>query len=403
MFSGDNSKKCMKIAFIGQKGIPVISGGVERRVEELSTRMVAAGHQVFVYARKDYTEYQNPQYKGVDLVYLPAIATKNLSTISHTFFATMHALFQDYDVIHFQAPGPSTLSWIIKFFKPKTALVATFNSQDFKHQKWGWFAQKYLQFGEWMISNVPDQTIVVSQLLKRYVRRKFRRQAKVINNGASVYDLKTLGQASLNHWGLKKKKYFLSVSRLVRHKGIHYLIEAFNQGQKTGTIPADFKLVIVGESAFTNDYVKYLQKLGSVNANIIFTKNQSGQPLAELFAQALAFVQPSEAEGLSNALLEAMGYGLVPIISNIPENRYPVDSHGLIFQNKNIRDLKQQLIFAINNPKIMRQLSAGAKKHIQANYSWDENARRTLEIYSNILQKKGAQQKICLQQMVEKN
>ncbi|NLC31207.1 MAG: glycosyltransferase, partial [Candidatus Moranbacteria bacterium] len=45
----------MKIALIGQKGIPAKFGGVERHVEELAGEMVKKGHQVFVYARNNYT------------------------------------------------------------------------------------------------------------------------------------------------------------------------------------------------------------------------------------------------------------------------------------------------------------------------------------------------------------
>jgi glycosyltransferase involved in cell wall biosynthesis len=43
----------MRIAFLGQKGIPAIHGGVERYVEELSTRLASRGHAVWVYVRKD--------------------------------------------------------------------------------------------------------------------------------------------------------------------------------------------------------------------------------------------------------------------------------------------------------------------------------------------------------------
>ena len=45
----------MRIAMIGQKGIPTLQGGIERHVEDLSTMLVKKGHQVFVYTRPYYT------------------------------------------------------------------------------------------------------------------------------------------------------------------------------------------------------------------------------------------------------------------------------------------------------------------------------------------------------------
>lgn len=41
----------MKIAMIGQKGVPATYGGPERHVEELGRRLVAMGHEVSVYVR----------------------------------------------------------------------------------------------------------------------------------------------------------------------------------------------------------------------------------------------------------------------------------------------------------------------------------------------------------------
>ncbi len=376
----------MKIAFIGQKGIPVSSGGVERRVQEVATRMAKMGHEVFVYARNDYTPEKLSEYQGVKIIHLPSIATKHLGTITHTFLASVHAIFKRYDIVHYQAPGPSSLCWIIKIFSPSTGLVATFNSRDEKHQKWGKVAQAYLKFGEFVINKVPDKTIAVSTFLREYSKRNFGNNPVVIRNGSAV---NLIGKGNeIKKWDLKKDNYFLSVSRLVKHKGIHYLIEAFKNAQRTGEIPENFKLVIVGDSAHTDDYVSYLKKISGRDKNIIFTGSQWGEDLSQLFTNAFAFVQPSEAEGLSNALLEAMGYGLAPISSDIPENTIVVGQNGLIFENKNIKDLENNLVFAVKNPECIKRLGREAKSNVERNYNWDENALETLQLYGELLMEK---------------
>ncbi len=96
---------------IGQKGIPFISdGGVERHVEELATRLAARGHKISAYVRPRFIVSGQKNYKGVRLISLPSIPTKNLDTITHTFLATLHVLFQKVDVIHYHGVGPSTLA-----------------------------------------------------------------------------------------------------------------------------------------------------------------------------------------------------------------------------------------------------------------------------------------------------
>ncbi|MFA5961081.1 MAG: glycosyltransferase family 4 protein [Parcubacteria group bacterium] len=379
----------MKIAFIGQKGIPVSSGGVERRVQELATRMAKLGHEVFVYARKNYASELISEYKGVKIIYLPCVETKNLGAITHTLIASLHAIFQKYDIVHYQAPGPSSLCWIMKLFNPSTGLVATFNSRDEKHQKWGRIARAYLRFGEFVINKVPDRTISVSKLIKEHSREKYGNEhITVIHNGSAI--MPTNETDELDKWDLEKNHYFLTVARLVRHKGIHYLIEAFKSAKKKHALPENLKLAIVGDSAYTDDYVTYLKKIAEADADIIFTGSQSGASLAQLYANAFAFVLPSEAEGLSNVLLEAMGYGLAPIISSIPENTIVVEDNGLTFENSNASDLEKMLILAASNPENTKRLGLLAKQSVEKNYSWDENVSRTLKLYSALLQEKNS-------------
>jgi glycosyltransferase involved in cell wall biosynthesis len=349
--------------------------------------MVRLGHEVFVYARNNYTSKNIHEYKGVRIIHLPSIPTKHLSTISHTFLATLHAIFKGYDVVHYQAPGPSTLCWLIKIFRPRTALIATFNSLDRQHQKWGLLARAYLNWGEKIIVTVPDKTIVVSQILKKYAQKKYGQETIAINNGSAVIE-KPGNYEEIKKWGLENRRYFLTVSRLVRHKGIHYLIKAFNSLQKSGKIPADFKLVIVGDSAFTDDYVKYLKDLSRKNANIIFTGNQKDLSLARLYSCAYTFVQPSEAEGLSNALLEAMGYGLAPIVSDIEENILPVSDTGIIFQSKNIADLEEKMLFSLEKKNLLSDLGQKAKARVEFLYDWDCNALETLALYRRVITQK---------------
>ena len=82
----------MRIAIIGTKGMPAASGGIERHVEELSTRLAKDGFQVTVYTRPWYTGPVPKTYKGVRLVPMRSVKTKHLDAISHTFNAVMHAM-----------------------------------------------------------------------------------------------------------------------------------------------------------------------------------------------------------------------------------------------------------------------------------------------------------------------
>ncbi|HLC95401.1 MAG TPA: glycosyltransferase family 4 protein [Patescibacteria group bacterium] len=371
----------MKIAFIGQKGIPAISGGVERHVEELATHLAASGQEVFVYVRSYYTDRALLEYAGVKLIHIPTIHTKHLDAITHTFLATIHALFQNYDIVHYHSIGPSILSILVRIFRPGVRVFATFHSRDYLHQKWNVLARLFLHIAEMMTCTIPEHTIVISQTLERYAEKKYNKRFLMIPNGADVaFEPDT---SLLTQWDLRPKRYILSVSRLIKHKGIHYLIKAFNELEDTNKVPNNFKLVIVGGPANTEEYVQFLALLARGRRNIIFVGEQTGIALETLFSHAYIFVQPSEDEGLSLALLEAMGHGVMPVVSNIPANREAIAQTGVWFQSKNIDSLKKELAYFINRPEEVNIFGKMAEERVRNEYSWDAIARRTLEAYED--------------------
>lgn len=376
----------MKIAYIGQKGIPAKSGGVEKHVEELAVRMAKRGHEVFVYARNNYSDKNLTEYRGIKVIYLPSISTKNLDAISHTFFATMHALFQDYDVVHYQAIGPSSLSFIIKLFKRKAIVIATHHCQDYFHKKWGGFAKSYLKFGEYAAINFTDKVIAVSKNLGLYIKLRYKKEAEVVTNGVDVFPSKKTEY--LEKWNLQRGGYIIYVGRFIRHKGVHYLIEAF-KSLEDKHLTRGKKLLIVGDGFYTDDYVKELKDTSRGRENIIFTGSLEGEELAQLFSHAYLFVQPSEAEGLSLALLEAMGYGRAIIASDIKENREPLDEEiALFFRSGDARDLEEKLVFLINSPDLAKDMGETAAQKASREYGWETIVEKTEMIYSQTLSQK---------------
>jgi len=383
----------MRIAFIGQKGIPAHFGGIERHVEELSTRLAAAGNEVFVYGRPWYLkgredEINSRKYKGVNLVILPSIKSKHLDAISHTFISTIHALFQSYDVIHYHGVGPSLLAWLGRVFRPSTKVVTTFHCIDRKHQKWGFFSRLALRLGEWCACRFTHQTIVVSKTLHEYCSQTYECEAVYIPNGVCLPDLSQKNEraAVLKKFGLESNKYLLMVSRLVRHKGAHYLIEAFNQ--ISADYP-DYKLAIVGGSAFTDDYVKSLKAMAAGNPKIVFTGYENGENLRDLFVNSYAVVHPSESEGLPIAVLEAMSYGKIVLASDILENLEVIDGgYGLSFHNKDINDLALKLRYVLEGPQEITRIGLKGRDRVAVEYDWNDIVKKTIAVYQNLITEK---------------
>ena len=375
----DSYNNDMKIYIIGQKGIPAISGGVENHVENLATKLVKNGHEVFAYTRYNYSGKNNKEYQGVKLIPLPSLATKNLDAISHTFLACLDFIFKrKADLIHFHSIGPASLIWMIKLFKPKTKIVFTFHSQCYYNTKWGKLAKFYLMLGERIGCLLADKVIVVSKSLKKYVENKYKKQVEYIPNGVKFIEKKEVKDIK-EKWNLEKNSYILSVSRIVKNKGLEYLVEAYQK------IETDKKLVIVGEGNFLNK----LKELAKGNQNIIFTGIQSGNILEELFSNAHLFVQASEAEGLSISLLEAMSAKLPLLISNIEANTDVVLGNALIFENKNVEDLRNKLELFLKQEEgfCIDKIKENNYNRLLSEYNWDKIVINLVNIYSCLTNK----------------
>jgi len=385
-----------KIAFIGQKGIPVSQGGVERHVEELALHLSNNGHSIYVYTRPQWVPKEYKKYDQVNLISLPSLRTKNFDAISHTFLSTLHAIFVlNADIIHYQGVGPSLLAWLPRILNPRIKIVSTIHSADWEHKKWSPFAQFMLKLGAKFACRFSHNVIAISRSLQRYCLTKYKDETNYIPNGVSIPEKNnTIEKKVLASFGLLPNKYLLIVSRLVPHKGVHYLIEAFKILKKQ-TIKNDkiqnFKLVIIGSTAFTENYQKFLLKLTNGRSDIIFTGIQTGANLDAIFRNAYLYVQPSESEGLSISILEAMAYGKAVLVSDIEENLELIagtaetGSVGFDFQNKNIIDLTQKLKILLEHQSIVHQVGAKAKNYVEVYYNWEEITARTEKIYKNIV------------------
>ncbi|MFA6995182.1 MAG: glycosyltransferase family 4 protein [Patescibacteria group bacterium] len=363
----------MKIAFIGQKGIPANNGGVEKYVESLAVNLVALNQEVLVYNRQDYLPDQLKEFKGIKIVNISYFNSKNLANITQTFLAILDVLKRRVDIVHFQGVGPSLLCWLPKLFNPRLKIVATLHSFDYYNDKWSWFAKKMLQLGEHLMCRYADQVIVLSVFMKNYVKTKYNCEATLIPGGADLYT--ALDQDCLSTWSLSRGNYILSVSRIIKLKGLQYLISAFKNLKTTK------KLVIVGEG----EYLAVLKELAASDDRIIFTGNQNGRTLDQLYANAYIFVQPSEMEGLSISLLEAMAHRNACLVSDIEANREALAGTGFTFETKNTADLQKQLEKLLIDQEEVEIKAAAAYERARQNFTWVGVAERILKFYQNLL------------------
>ena len=365
-------RRRVRVAFIGGRGVVSKYSGIESYYEQAGHELARLGHEVTVYCRSYFTPPMDT-HNGMRVRRLPTIRSKHLETVVHTLLSTAHAMTSDYDVVHYHCLGPALFSFLPRLAGKKT--VVTVQGLDWQRGKWGRIASRILRWGEAAAVSSPDATMVVSRTLQQHYRQQYKRDTIYIPNGATVAPRRL--PRKLIEWDLLAGNYVLFLGRFSPEKNCHLLIDAFEN------LHTDMKLILAGGSSHSDSYVRTL--LRHESDQIRFLPWVSGSDLEELLSNAALFVLPSELEGLSLALLDAMAAGVCVLTSDIPENSEVVDGAGFTFHRGDQADLERMLDLLIHNPELRRQSAARERQRIQGQYLWPEIARSIEKAYYNVL------------------
>ena len=362
----------MKIVVTGTRGIPNIMGGVETHCEELFPRIAERGMDVTLIRRSNYVQDELEQWHGVKLVTLPSPKKKSFEAIIHTFRAINEAKRLGADVLHVHAIGPALLVPYAKMLGMK--VVFTHHGPDYDRDKWGVAAKALLKLGERMGCMFADDVIVISNVIKNLIARKYGRTKRVhlIYNGVSEPEICDYPEY-FSELGIEKGMYILGMCRFVPEKNLHHLVEAFAKWKKSGGDASGVRLVLAGDTDFEDSYSLGLKEMARKNG-VVLTGFIKGKKLHSLLANCRCYCLPSSHEGLPIALLEAMSYGVKVVVSDIPANLevgLPEDDY---FHCGDVDELAQKLAKVIEAP--LQHVDYDMSK-----YDWEQIADEVADVY----------------------
>ena len=360
----------MRLAMIGHKDFPSRSGGVEVVVFELSTRLAQRGHSVTVYNRGRRAGDNQGSVQGVAYVRTATSQRQSLNALLYSITATLQALPQKYDLIHYHALGPSVMLLLPHLRGIPT--VATVHGLDWQRAKWNRLGAAYLKLGERIIARYADEVIVLSRDVQSYFWNTYGRSTNLIENAVTPVETAPCCEIR-RQFGLEHHEYVLYLARIVPEKGLHHLIRAFRRCE------GPYRLAVAGELP-DNDYGREIRRLADGCDRIVFTGFVQGQVLQELYSNCALYVLPSHVEGMALTLLEAMSAGARCLTSDIPENTDVLGEFGTFFISGDEESLYQALSSLLSqpaeNPRAEEQ-----RQLIRRQYSYDTMVEKTLAVY----------------------
>ncbi|HEX4998865.1 MAG TPA: DUF1972 domain-containing protein [Terriglobia bacterium] len=352
----------MKLAILGTRGIPANYGGFETFAEELSSRLVARGHDVTVYGRSNNIRYPERIYKGVRLVVLPTIPTKHLDTVAHTAISVVHAMFRRFDAALVCNAANAIFCSIPRLTGTPVALNV--DGIERKRKKWGPAGRAFYHVSEYLATRIPNVIVTDAAVIQDYYMKRYGAPSTMIAYGADSTRLQTTEiQQKL---GVPPGGYALYVSRLEPENNAHVVVEAYRR--VTTTMP----LLIVGNAPYAGDYIAGLK--AAADPRVHFTGGIYGQGYRELQSHAFVYIHATEVGGTHPALVEGMACGNCVIVYDTPENREAAGDCALYFDSAD--SLARQIQRTIDEPELVARLRASARDRAERLFSWDAIADR---------------------------
>lgn len=180
---------------------------------------------------------------------------------------------------------------------------------------------------------------------------------------------------------LKDKRLVFFLGRIHFKKGLNLLVDAW---KTVANEYADAHLVLAGpDSEGTQENIERAIRDASLQSRVTFTGMLRGEMKWSALAAADCFVLPSYSEGLSVAVLEAMGAGLPVIVSdrcNLPE--IARRGAGWVIRPET-EALREALRACLSSPRTEKQqMGKKGSSFVQEEFSWPSVARRMNDLYA---------------------
>jgi glycogen synthase len=381
----------------GQSGTiygDVIVGGAETWGWDFAQALARTGLELDLYtadvpaAQPGWTEI-----RGIPAYRVPVSDRVDIVPIMNEQYVTELAR-HDYDVFHFSLFAHRNFADMRDLARARNKVVV------FSHHGCGLITSDEEERRRFSHALADSDLITVPSLssLEHYTSSWIRRKIRVLPNGVDIARFRPAAWDASHRSPEEYRRYrfgddrpvVLFVGRLMAHKGVLFLIDAFDQLLRRRSSARRPRLVIAGTGEQEDELRGFCQDRGYGDGDdIVFTGFVAERELPALLASAEALVLPSvrtgyrgerfmEPEAFGLVLTEAMGCGTpcvgfaIPGVSSVITHNF----NGLLAEEGNAAELATHLERIIGDPGLRTRLRQGALYSTNAVFSYDRIASR---------------------------
>tara|TARA_R110001583_G_scaffold162199_2_gene314374 strand:+ start:1315 stop:2370 length:1056 start_codon:yes stop_codon:yes gene_type:complete len=337
-----------KVAIIGTVGIPACYGGFETLVENLTAHSSNTIQYEIFCSSNSYLD-KIPFHNGAKLCYIPLNAN-GLQSVFYDIVSLILCIFKKPDVTLVLGVSGCLFLPIYRLFS-KSKIVTNIDGLEWKRDKWGPCAKKFLKFSEYMAVKFSDVVITDNKAIGDYVNTEYSKDNVVIAYGGNHAILEGINV------GLEQD-YYLSLCRIEPENNVELILKAF--------VDSDHKLKFVGNwnsSAFGKELkLAFSDKQNIEIIDPIYNVNQ----LFKLRSECKGYIHGHSAGGTNPSLVEAMHFQKPIFAFDCNFNRYSTEDKAVYFSSP--QELNYKLTEVTKNE--LDIISTDMKQIAERRYTW---------------------------------
>lgn len=387
----------MRILMLSWEYPPRIVGGISRVVHDLAQKIGEMGNDVHVVT---CWEQGTPEYEKDGNVHVYRVHTYDINPnnfidwVMHLNFCMLEEAIKllhkigGFDIIHAH-------DWVVAFSARtlkksyNIPIITTIHATEHGRNH-GLYneTQRYINSVERWLTEESWQIIINSEYMKNEIKTIFNISAEklhIIPNGVDLNKFKNIeiDFKFRNKFANENEKVVFFVGRLVNEKGVHVLIDAI---PKIINSYNDVKFVIAGRGPSLESLQEKAQTNG-VAHKVVFTGYISDEELNKLYICADIAVFPSLYEPFGIVALEGM-VANIPVVVSDTGGLGEIVNHGIDGMKSyvgNPNSLADSILELLFSPKLVEEIKLNAKEKVKNFYNWDLISRKTLQVYSAVV------------------
>ncbi|MEE9282469.1 MAG: glycosyltransferase family 4 protein [Nitrososphaerales archaeon] len=242
-----------------------------------------------------------------------------------------------------------------------------------------------------LLSNMSDRIVVVSNHSKSESHKRFQDKMTVVHSGVDTELFKprnSHGQINKKYGFKDNDRVLLSIGRVQRNKGQHFIIEAMGELVKK----FDNLLYLNVGGTFHSRDIKFYENVSRIAnrdfpGKVRFLWNIPHQDLSRLINRAELCIHPSLFESFGLAVVEEMSCGK-PVVAfgntAIPEL---IDNmrNGVLVMTGDVHGLVNSISDLLSDSALAWKLGQSARKKVLENFTWEKAASNVISVYESFM------------------